>query len=268
MVIIHYDINNILTVIESDIFISDYNKLYKQNKKNEDIKLFLETIKKNKNYYRLNINPLPNIDESIDINTIKCITNNINKISNTNKDIIFKEILDILDNIKLANIVINILIDLIIINTNFSDLYIELLKKIIEKYDVNLNNLIDKFHKLLYRDYKDTEVNNYYNLLCEKNKCTDNSIGYSTLVVKLENNNLIKDKVNKLINELLDKFDINNEEDLYKYILCIYNIVKIQNIKETEICIKIKNKLEDITTNIQNKKIKFKIMDINDILNN
>ena len=38
------------------------------------------------------------------------------------------------------------------------------------QYKIDLNSLIDKFHNLLYKNYKDTEIKNYYNLLCEKNK--------------------------------------------------------------------------------------------------
>tara|TARA_A100001037_G_scaffold287675_1_gene297471 strand:+ start:937 stop:1749 length:813 start_codon:yes stop_codon:yes gene_type:complete len=267
--VIHYNIDNICDIIKSEEFISNYNKLSESDEKIKEIKLFLETIQKNKNYYRLNINPLVNLNSSVDITIIKSITNNINKITDVNKDIIYKEILDILDNknLETINIVVNILIDSIIINSSFSELYIGLLKQIILKYKIDLNILIDKFHNLLYKNYKDTEIKDYYNLLCEKNKCTDNSIGYSSLVVRLENNNLIENKIDKLVDELITKFDINNQEDLYKYILCIFNIVKLKDIKkEDKIYQQIKEKIDYVSQNIENKKIKFKIMDINDIL--
>ena len=267
--VIHYNIDNIYDIIKSEEFISNYNKLSESDEKIKEIKLFLETIKKNKNYYRLNINPLVNLNSSVDITIIKSITNNINKITDINKDIIYKEILDILNNknLETINIVVNILIDSIIINSSFSELYIGLLKQIILKYKIDLNILKDKFNNLLYKNYKDTEIKDYYNLLCEKNKCTDNSIGYSSLVVRLENNNLIENKVDKLVDELITKFDINNQEDLYKYILCIFNIVKLKDIKkEDKIYQQIKEKIDYVSQNIENKKIKFKIMDINDIL--
>ena len=269
--VIHYNISNILSIINSEEFIFNYKKYNLSNNKTVEIKLFLEKIKKNKNYYKLNINILPNMDKSIDITIIKSITNNINKITDINKNVIFKDILDILDNISnskdTVNIVVNILIDSIIINSSFSELYIELLKQIILKYKIDLNSLIDKFHNLLYKNYKDTEIKDYYKLLCEKNKCTDNSIGYSSLVVRLENNNLIENKVDKLVDELINKFDINNQEDLYKYILCIFNVVKLKDIKkEDKIYQQIKEKIDYVSQNIENKKIKFKIMDINDIL--
>tara|TARA_B100001094_G_scaffold333460_1_gene412877 strand:- start:3755 stop:4561 length:807 start_codon:yes stop_codon:yes gene_type:complete len=261
----HYDIKEISSIIKSDEFISNYNKNHLNNEKNKNIKLFLEKIKKNKNYYKLNINSLASNNKNIDINIIKSITNNINKITDKNKDIIIKNIQDKINNKETANIVINILIDCIIINSKFSNLYIELVKKIIENYKIDLNTLIDKFHNLLYKNYKDTEIKNYYKLLCEKNKCTDNSIGYSILVTKLEKSNIILNKVNKLIDELLDKMNSDYEEDLYKYILCIYEIIKLKNIKkEDKIYLKIKNKLDDISKNIKSKKIKFKIIDIFD----
>ena len=262
--VIYYDIKEISDIMKSEDFISNYNKNYLDNEKNKNIKLFLDKIKKNKNYYKLNINSFADNNKEIDINIIKSITNNINKITSKNKDIITKNIEDKLNNKEVANIVINILIDCIIINSKFSDLYIELIKKITEKYKFDLNKLIDKFHNLLYKDYKDTEIKNYYKLLCEKNKCTDNSIGYSILVVKLEISNIIVNKVDKLMNELLDKLNNSNDEDLYKYILCIYEIIKLINIKDKKIYPKIKTRLEDISKNIKNKKIKFKIMDIFD----
>ena len=75
--VIHYNIDNIYDIIKSEEFISNYNKLSESDEKIKEIKLFLETIQKNKNYYRLNINPLVNLNSSVDITIIKSITNNI-----------------------------------------------------------------------------------------------------------------------------------------------------------------------------------------------
>ena len=263
--VIYYDIKEISDIMKSKEFISNYNEKYLNNEKNRNIKLFLDKIKKNKNYHKLNINSFASNNKEIDVDIIKSITNNINKITSKNKDIIIKNIEDKLNTREIANIVINILVDCIIINSKFSDLYIELIKKITGSYKFDLNKIIDKFHNLLYKDYEDTEIKNYYKLLCEKNKCTDNSIGYSILVVKLENSSIIVNKIDKLINELLDKISkYDDEDDLYKYILCIYEIIKLIDIKEKEIYSKIKTTLEDISKSIKNKKIKFKIMDIFD----
>lgn len=263
----HYDIDNISKIIKSNEFISNYNKYYLDNQKNINIKLFLEKIKKNKNYYKLNITPIQNINKDlVDINIIKSINNNINKITQKNKDIIFKDILSKITNVETAKIVVNILIDCIIINSSFSDLYIELLKNINIEYKIDFNSLIDKFHNLLYKNHKDDEIKNYYTLLCEKNKCIDYSIGYSILVTKLENTNMIENKINNLIIELLEKINLQNEEDLYKYILCIFNIIKLKK-DNKDMFEEVKNRLDDISKNINNKKIQFKIMDINDVLN-
>lgn len=265
--VIHYDIDNISKTIKSNEFISNYNKYYLDNQKNINIKLFLEKIKKNKNYYKLNITPIQNVNKDlVDINIIKSINNNINKITQKNKDIIFKDILSKITNVETAKIIVNILIDCIIINSSFSDLYIELLKNINIEYKIDFNSLIDKFHNLLYKNHKDDEIKNYYTLLCEKNKCIDYSIGYSILVTKLENSNMIENKVNNLIIELLEKINLENEEDLYKYILCIFNIIKLKK-DNKDMFEEVKNRLDDISKNINNKKIQFKIMDINDVLN-
>mgnify|MGYP006178747721 CR=1 FL=1 len=262
--IIFYD--NVDNIINNIDFIENYNKYYKNNEQNQNIKLFLEKIKKNKNYYKLNIDTLNKIsNKTVNIESIKNIKNNLNKLTGTNKNNIFTEILKTLEEEDISTILIDILIDSIIINNTFIDLYIELIKIIIIKYNINLNLKIEKFNELLYKNHNISNENDY-NLLCEKNKCTDNSIGYTILVTKLEMNNLIENKLYKLISELLNKFDINNEEDLYKYILCIYNIIKIKDIKDTDVFIQLKNKLEELNKILKNKKIKFKIMDIFDIL--
>ena len=76
-----------------------------------------------------------------------------------------------------------------------------------------------------------------------------------------------KNKINKLLLELIKQMNLDNEDDLYKYIQCIYNILKIKNIKEVkDIIDKLNNKLNFINENTKNKKIKFKIMVINETI--
>lgn len=253
-------------IIATKEFLENYNK-YINLDKNLKMKLFLESIKKNKSYYKLNIDPLNKIsDKKINIDLIKNFKNNINKLTENNKDIIFKEILLLLEKEDFSSIMIDILIDSIIINNKYIDIYIELIKCILNE-NIDLNEKIDKFHDLLYKDINVYNNKNFYNLLCEKNKCTDNSIGYSILVVKLEIFGLIENKINKLLLELIKQLNLDNDDDLYKYIQCIYNILKIKNIKdEKDIVDKLNEKLDFINKNIKNKKIKFKIMDINEII--
>lgn len=253
-------------IIATKEFLENYDN-YINLDKNLKMKLFLESIEKNKSYYKLNIDPLNKIsDKKINIDLIKKFKNNINKLTENNKDIIFKEILLLLEKEDFSSIMIDILIDSIIINNKYIDIYIELIKCILNE-NIDLNEKIDKFHNLLYKDINDYDNKNFYNLLCEKNKCTDNSIGYSILVVKLEIFGLIENKINKLLLELTKQLNLDNDDDLYKYIQCIYNILKIKNIKdEKDIIDKLNNKLYFINKNIKNKKIKFKIMDINEII--
>lgn len=261
--IIYY--SNASEIINSDIFLDNYNNFYKDEKQNEHIKFFLESIKKNKNYYKLNIDPLIKVsDKKINIETIKKIKNNINKLSEINKENIFNEIDCIVNSDKIAKILVDIIIDSSICNNKYIDLNIELIKNVNEKYDLDLNNKIDNFHNFLYKniEYKTDD----YELLCEINKSIDNSIGYSILLVNLENCELIVNKTNKLILELINLMDLENENNLYKYLQCIYNIYihkKANNDETNQILI---DKLEQIKNNIKNKKINFKIMDINDLI--
>tara|TARA_Y100001958_G_scaffold159879_1_gene163907 strand:+ start:3645 stop:4436 length:792 start_codon:yes stop_codon:yes gene_type:complete len=251
-------------IITKKDFLENYEN-YINLDKNVELKLFLESIKKNKSYYKLNIDPLNKIsNKKINIDLIKKFKNNINKLTENNKDIIFREILLLLEKEDFSSIMIDILIDSIILNNKYIDIYIELIKKI--NKDNDLNKKIDKFHNLLYKNTSDYDNKNLYNLLCEKNKCTDNSIGYSILVVKLEIYGLIENKINKLLLELIKQLNLDNDDDLYKYIQCIYNILKIKKIDEKYITDKLNDKLIYINKNIKNKKIKFKIMDINEVL--
>ena len=253
-------------IIETEFFLKNYEN-HINLEKNLNIKLFLDSIKKNKSYYKLNIDPLNKIsDKKINIDLIKKFKNNINKLTENNKDIIFKEILLLLEKEDFSSIMIDILIDSIIINNKYIDIYIELIKCILNE-NIDLNDKIDKFHDLLYKNINDYDNKNFYNLLCEKNKCTDNSIGYTILVVKLEISGLIKNKINKLLLELIKQLNLDNEDDLYKYIQCIYNILKIKNIKDEKNLIdKLNIKLSFLDKNIKNKKIKFRIMDINELI--
>ena len=47
--VIHYNISNILSIINSEEFIFNYNKYNLSNNKTKEIKLFLEKIKKQNN---------------------------------------------------------------------------------------------------------------------------------------------------------------------------------------------------------------------------
>ena len=77
----------------------------------------------------------------------------------------------------------------------------------------------------------------------------------------MKKKNNIQNNSEKIINDLLEKVDYNDLDNLYKIILCIYNIIKINTLLKNEYS----QKLNIIKSNKINSKIKFKIMDIQDI---
>ena len=85
--------------------------------------------------------------------------------------------------------------------------------------------------------------------------------GLSILITHLEKENKINNGSQKIIDDLLKKINYNDLDNLFKIIVCIYNILKINtSLKEKYI-----DKLNEIKNNKINSRIKFKIMDILDI---
>jgi hypothetical protein len=119
------------------------------------------------------------------------------------------------------------------------------------------------FNENITEDIIDDIYKKQYLLLCEKNKRLDNFIGYCETIYKLEKNKLIKDKYDQMIRDIIINIQKSimeeKTDDIYKYIICLHNIYYIE---EKECPENIKLELNSIKTNIKDKKILFKIMDI------
>lgn len=252
------DINKILNSKE---FNKNYEKYKQQNGDLIKILFFLDTIKLNKEYYKLNI------CNSINDIKIKNINGQLNKLTELNVDEIKKEIINNIKKDKSTlNLTINSIIEKSILQKNYLNQYIYILKEINDLFDSrNIIKTIIKSYDIIFNECVNINIidNIYkkqYLLLCEKNKKIDNFIGYCELIYILEKNQLLENNIEKMIDDIFDKID-KNDSDIYKYIMCIYNIYSSYNIINEDII----KKLENIKNNTNDKKIKFKIMDIFDI---
>ena len=117
-------------------------------------------------------------------------------------------------------------------------------------------NYIIKQSNIIYIEKKNKVT---YNGLCELNENIDKSIGLTILIIKLELNNIIKDKIDDTIDRMFINIVLEDEYICYKYILSLYNIFILL---DKSYIIKYKDKLEKLKNENISKKNKFKIMDI------
>jgi hypothetical protein len=244
-----------------ETFNTNYEIYKEKNKDLIKILFFLDTIKLNKEYYKLNL--------CNNINDVK--TKNINGLLNK---LTLKNITTIKDNIienikkdkTILNLTINSLLEKCILQNTYNDQYIEILKYIDIEFNIKKSiSTIMKSYDIIFNDYIDeTLIDNIYKkqyiLLCEKNKRADNFIGYCEIIYKLEINNLINNEIDNIINRILDKIKSNNK-DIYKYVTCLYNLLKNTSDESSYLNI-IKNELLEVKDKIHDKKTNFKILDI------
>tara|TARA_B100000035_G_scaffold228220_1_gene196524 strand:- start:232 stop:636 length:405 start_codon:yes stop_codon:yes gene_type:complete len=128
------------------------------------------------------------------------------------------------------------------------------IKRIVKKEILKYKN------KLFYDN--DISNNDNYNKLCDWNRKIDDITGYSILISYLENEGIIDGILNDILKIVFDDMNDNNS-NLYKLIICVYNIINIsKDLDEVYI-----NKLKELKKKKIESKIRFKIMDIEDILN-
>ena len=251
-------LNEILTSVH---FIDHYQK-YKVNKtdKFNKLKLFLDNIEINKNYYHLSVpkNRKFKKETCNDTVFIKNINSLVNKLTDQNYNTIYDEILtNIPKKQHLIPLIIENIIEKSILHHNYIHLYIKIFK------NLNNNEIIlkycDKYYELFFN--KEIEKNeSKYLELCNINKRTDNIIGFSLLITYLEKEDIINNYIDKVIDPFINNILINeNELEIYQILVSFYNIRNLYYKEIPEKYVLILNELK-LTTG--SSKIKFKIMDI------
>ena len=250
-------------MLTTEEFLKDYEE-YKKNIDIDKLRNFFDDIEVNRNYFRLNLKKSKKfVNKNNDTLTIKKINSNINKCTEDNIEKINELILDDINkNEHLLNLVIETILEKCIIKSNYIYLYINIINNIYNNRDIKriLNNILDKYYKFIFdSDYEISD--NIYDNLCNENKRNDNKIGYLMLITYLDKYGIVKDKINKLLKNIMDDIFEKENDEIYKLLNCLFNICLIS--KDY-----LENYLEDIKKlkdKKYNSKIRFKVMDLEDL---
>ena len=258
-----------IEVIRQYLESEDFKKLYKDylKKKNNDLISFLDNIDLNKKYYRMNINKNKKYVKitTEDTSIIKEINSMINKITNTNYEILKQKIIE---NIKYDHIIpyiIQKLTESSMKHHIYIPLYVGIIKDInSEKKQTILLKLCNKHYTEFFFKENYNNLNNdksSYEKLCENNKNIDNIIGFSLFISYLEKEDIINDFIEKVLDKFVSNLTLlnDNEVELYKMLV---SFESISNIHYQIIPSRYQKIIKEIKSNTKSSKIKFKIMDI------
>jgi len=258
--VLRYSEQTIEEIFSSKEFVNCFEEHY-SNKNKDQLISFLNNIETNKKYYKMGIqkNKRYKRVENDDTVCIKKINSLINKLTNETCDNIIKEIMPLLKSQILSYIIENI-IEKSLMHHIYIDLYVKLIYNIGKNFNIYI--LLNKEIETKYSKLLNFKINGEtYDDLCEKNNNLDKMSGLSILITHLEKENKINNGSQKIIDDLLQKINYSDLDNLFKIIVCIYNILKINtSLKEKYI-----DKLNEIKNSKINSRIKFKIMDILDI---
>jgi hypothetical protein len=246
--------------------ILDEYKLYKtkNNKKYSDIIDFLNSIETNKQYYKLSVS-YKNVryKNSLceDTSVIKIINTKLNQCTNKNVNTIKYDIYELIKNkIHLLPTVIENIIEKSILQTIYIKHYIDILKSLNnEEY---IKSTIQKMYDTIFNKQCAKKNDSLYIQLCKVNKHFDIMNGFSILIVHLECEGLINNKINDLIQYIFTILDGSDVIEPYKYISTLYNITEVKNSYMKPYSDKIVNMIN--TTKCM--KSKFKLQDLLDLI--
>jgi len=255
---IHYTSDQINHIFESEEFNTNYIE-YRKTIDTNFLK-FLDLIDINKNYYKLHVSTKKYKNLSEDSINIKEINGLLNKVAEKNYKEYSKKIVIILKkDVNILSFFIDSIVEKCILQNTYLQYYIYILVTIKSNIDITtlLEKTLIKYYNILNENSKETEL---YKILCENNRKIDNYIGYCRMITQMEMNDIVSDKLNNLIDYIFNEIGSDtNEDNIYKYINCLYEIIKINNNYKNIIM----GKLENYKS--PNKKIKFKIMDMSDL---
>lgn len=263
---IHYSVESLSSLFLSDKFVSDKNE-YKQTQKLtvSSLNSFLNSIEINKLYFRTGLkvkNPRYKHKVYDDTNIIKQLKLSLNKMSRLTYEKLSQDICHQLDTKRhLYPILLQYTFEQSLLHHNYCSYYARLVELLHLKFKNNdlLNKQIDDVYQTIIKKNNISET--AYSELCSKNKQTDQLIGYSIFISELEIKGVITNKIDPLIQLLLETTNSSTEDECYKCVVCIYNIFKVLY-KDKPILKKYEDTLNDIKSTMKFMKVKFKIMDI------
>lgn len=247
---------------EFRIFFTDYIS----SKEEEITKLnaFLDGIELNKNYFRTGLKyNHKKTNKDSDTHTIKTLNNNLNKISNMNKDSIISEILkECMDKKHLYSYFFDTILQKTITHSNYIECYACIIKGLIDEStkDILLKSIqIIKEQINIHHKTIESKENISYEKFCDMNLYTDKLYGLNLLLVKIEKMGIIENYVHKNLDELF--FILDNTKDdntIFRVLSCLEQMnIEIDNLLNESS----RNKLFILKSSSKPKN-KFKIMDI------
>ena len=251
-------------------FVSFYNDYISINTdKTNTLKVFLDSIELNKNYFRTGLKTNRKVlqNKESDTYTIQLLNNNLNKISNINKDNI---IADIIKECSIKKHLYSYFFDTILKKTLSHSNYIECYAIIInELVDVSTKEILMKSIELIKKEIninQSSKFNNTdtYDNFCDMNLYTEKLYGLNLLLVKLEKMGVLENYVEKNLDELFNILqNTDNDNIIYRVLCCLEQMnTEIDNLINESY----RNKLK-ILVDSSKPKNKFKIIDILDKYN-
>ena len=209
-------------------------------------------INKNKRYKK---------ETTEDTSSIKEINSMINKITDTNYEVLKK---DIILRIKIDHIIpyiIQKLVESSMIHHIYIPYYVGILEEINSpKKQQILLKLCNRYHTEFFYENKVSNNNSSYEKLCSKNKNIDNVIGFSLFISYLEKEDIIDNFIEKVLDSYMNNLSSKEDIELYKMLVSPSKVLhkSIIRLFLKRYCT-ILNKIKEGT---KSSKIRFKIMDI------
>ena len=250
----------VIDLFQTSSFQGNFEEYKSKNTKGiQQLTNFLDSIETNKKYYRIGVqkNKKYRKVQNEDTEDIKNINSLVNKLTETNFEIIKGSIVKLIYKEHLIPYIIETIIEKSILHHRYVHLYVSILKEINNKKKVTLIiNRCDKHYDNFFNKFNINGTS--YENLCKRNKNIDNIIGLSILITHLEKEEIISNYVEKVLDPFMEKIDKVGEEEIFKMLTSFYNISQLYY---EEIPSKYKGKLLQLKEK-KTAKIKFKIMDI------
>ena len=250
--------------MKSQDFIYMYNDYLKT--KDDSLILFIDNIDLNKKYYRMNINKNKKYVKvtTEDTSLIKEINSMINKLTDSNYDILKPQIIKKIKFDHIIPYIIQKLTESSMKHHIYIPLYVGILKEISSEKKKNiLIRLCNKHYTEFFHEYNSEKSTNTsdYEKLCEKNKNIDNIIGFSLFISHLEKEEIIDNYIDKVLDPFMNNLSNDEIDDIELYKM-LFSFESISKIHYQIIPKRYQGILNHIKNETKSSKIKFKIMDI------
>jgi len=264
-----YSSEQLNEIFTDEKFMTDYTEYRKDNAEIAEFNKFIDSIELNRKYFRLEMNKkkgFRNKNKNISEDTLAL--KEINSLLNKTTD---KNILSIREKIKvkienksyLMEMIIESILDKCIIHTPYISLYLDLINYLYSNTHIineKINSLTDKIYESI-QTAEMIETSDYL-IMCEKNKKLDKLIGHSLLITELEKKKIVTGKIHPVLENFINILsECEVDEEKYKCVLCLYNILK-SYYGDTRLPEGYKVKIQSLIDNEKSNKIKFRMMDI------